>query len=93
VGEIKNFHLTCRQRLAQAGVYSLPPSDLQKCVVILEIYSILNATEIALAVVIKYGGYFCGPKIRSVWIPISRPSPLVIESEIGGVACLVTGWI
>ena len=42
---------------------------------ILEINPVLNATEIAVAIVIRYGRDFCGPKTEIVWVPVSRSSP------------------
>ena len=44
----------------------LAPSHLQEFVLLLEIYPVLNATEIAVVIIIRYGGDFCGPQIRSV---------------------------
>jgi len=60
----------------------LPPSHLQKRIAIQEVNPILNTTEIAVEVVIQYGGNFCRPRTRVVEVPISRSSPSVPDQGL-----------
>lgn len=63
VGEINNFHLTSHQRLCGGAYCSLVPSQLHVRIVILEVYPILDATEITVVIVVQCGGDFCGSKV------------------------------
>ena len=93
MGESLNFHLIYGQRFAQVNVSVLRPSDVQKLIFILEVHPVLDATEFAMVIVIQYRGDFCGTKIRSFQVPISRSSKLVTRSAMGGTTYFVTNWV
>ena len=83
MGEISNFHLMSLQRLRRGTYCCLVPSQLQVRIVILEVAPILDAAEIAVVIIIQYGGDLCGSKVRGVRVPIPHlsPSPLGKGSE------------
>ena len=50
--------------------HNLQPFHPDKLITIVEIVPILNATEVAVVIIIQYRGYFCGPGIRIVEVPV-----------------------
>jgi hypothetical protein len=84
MGESINFHLIFCQCFAQVNVTQPPPFHLEQSSLILEINPVLNATEIAVAIVIQHRGNFCRPRIRIVEVPVSRSLLLVTGSGIRG---------
>jgi len=94
MGESISFHLifpvSVMHRLTE---HNLSPFHPEKRVIVLEINPVLDATEIAVLIVVQHRGDFCGPRVWIVEVPVSYQLRFITRSGVGGNTCFVTDRI